>query len=872
MATHELFIQTINQLAADIQEYLKRSPKGNTKRKVLGTLAGFISPLSTSNFFTECRTVVRAVNMLAPIVKDGLHRTRLNKCRVKLQIITERRCFLTNETLEISYPDSTTTILNLDDIVEWNDTGVEGIATFDLEFPESSQLRDEARVSLYNYSFVINYEPDRSIDLSSRQGAERAVSRYTWFSNNVYITDIVTKIEQLLPDLPIQRSSQQNKPYVSVSVLETAIAESTAFNPQDRGLNLETLSVQALQTELQNNRQVLVCLNFLVVGLGTSSQTLAELVDNYEGEGAEAIFNEAYQAQVEQIKLVVAGFEQSKTNVLNFIDTVETALIQASIPSDLAQTANALQAQKVNAIAIFDDLDEEVESYESLTLDFDTWNSQIRDVQEDYNTLQNDWTQAWNAFDALVQAYETANPEAVDQRYYARWKREDYRELSTFPTVINRRIDYIELFINPKLQVIQSTGGDGTLEYQDNEDVISASERTRYEDRSNSEHLDHEMITAPLTVGGKHEDDIQQGEVGDCYVLAALTSIVNGTSAHLLNNTIVETETRYTVTLYQEGIPVQVELDKSIMIKNAGPGTTNQRVGAAFGTEAWVAVIEKAYAKLLGGGDYTQIEGGSASEALKVLLGNRVSRPSRIYLDENDAISSEETDISIANPIQLGNPMTVNRLQAILQSAAVNDYELNVSSPDTLNGVAGLTDEHVINIDGTNYMHFKHAYAITAVGGDVTISNPHGTTERSRKIYNPDIARLMQQLMQKKDELNNSFASNQNFSNQLKEDMDAIIQGLLAHDNVSSRNLLERWSTLLENHFNQQGGNWEATRLQRTTRRFNNWITHITELSGRDLGRGFINEEDRQEIHRAQTITYETLNDYFESISINIIS
>lgn len=134
---------------------------------------------------------------------------------------------------------------------------------------------------------------------------------------------------------------------------------------------------------------------------------------------------------------------------------------------------------------------------------------------------------------------------------------------------------------------------------------------------------------------GVHPNDISQGQLGDCYLLASLGAIA------LQNRSIIENAIRdngdgtYTVTFHQrtnkswyefwrgeyETVEITVnnefgtDANGNPVFAKPGDGTGDQR-------ELWPMIIEKAYAQWKGG--YQQIgHGGWPHEAMEALTGQR---------------------------------------------------------------------------------------------------------------------------------------------------------------------------------------------------------------------------------------------------------
>lgn len=122
----------------------------------------------------------------------------------------------------------------------------------------------------------------------------------------------------------------------------------------------------------------------------------------------------------------------------------------------------------------------------------------------------------------------------------------------------------------------------------------------------------------PLFAGPPTMDDVQQGGLGDCFLLAAVASIVNRDPMHFVRHMADNLDGTVTVMLYAGvGQPCQVVVRKSV------PGERFAR------NVLWVKLVEKAYAA---SGlarkpasqtpvAYEDIEGGSSSSALTHLTG-----------------------------------------------------------------------------------------------------------------------------------------------------------------------------------------------------------------------------------------------------------
>jgi Flp pilus assembly pilin Flp len=127
---------------------------------------------------------------------------------------------------------------------------------------------------------------------------------------------------------------------------------------------------------------------------------------------------------------------------------------------------------------------------------------------------------------------------------------------------------------------------------------------------------------------GVHPNDINQGGLGDCYLLSSLGAIA------LQNRSIIENAVRdngdgtYTVTFYEpSNAPfwkVWADDYNRVEITVSNELATDENGNPAFArfgdtNELWPMIIEKAYAQWKGG--YEQINGGVAGNAMEALTG-----------------------------------------------------------------------------------------------------------------------------------------------------------------------------------------------------------------------------------------------------------
>ena len=138
--------------------------------------------------------------------------------------------------------------------------------------------------------------------------------------------------------------------------------------------------------------------------------------------------------------------------------------------------------------------------------------------------------------------------------------------------------------------------------------------------------LKYEWVKGQLFVGGVSKDDVVQGMIGNCYMVAGFASVAAQNPKAISDAIKDNGDGTFTVRFFQpsygsaSATPVNVTVDGQLPTKWGG---LNYAKGKDR-SELWVPLMEKAYAQWKGG--YENIgHGGAAGDVMAALTGRRSS-------------------------------------------------------------------------------------------------------------------------------------------------------------------------------------------------------------------------------------------------------
>ncbi|MEH2094539.1 C2 family cysteine protease [Nostoc sp.] len=111
----------------------------------------------------------------------------------------------------------------------------------------------------------------------------------------------------------------------------------------------------------------------------------------------------------------------------------------------------------------------------------------------------------------------------------------------------------------------------------------------------------YQYVSGSLFQNSISSDDIHQGDLGDCYLLATLSSLANDKSSYIQKMFIDNGDNTFAVRFYNNGIADYVTVDRYLPTLSNGKAAYAGWGGASYSSlsnELWVALVEKAYAQI----------------------------------------------------------------------------------------------------------------------------------------------------------------------------------------------------------------------------------------------------------------------------------
>lgn len=214
------------------------------------------------------------------------------------------------------------------------------------------------------------------------------------------------------------------------------------------------------------------------------------------------------------------------------------------------------------------------------------------------------------------------------------------------------------------------------------------------------------------------------------------------------------------------------------------------------------------------------------------------------------------------------------KLAALIQASFEAGYKIEVDSPETLPGIEGLTDDHLIEISSGVYMKFKHAYVVgNADKQKVELIDPHGNTSgKDNFFYTKKLVDSIEKLYKQMDDLTKELeASNhQIFSIETRNNLNSTFTQLTTYmKDTPIEKVKNKWERLKNRkELREEGKNLTGLNPRAGVSFLEQINEIIPMIKQTDIGKGFWTRE-RESIAGEQKINYSALKEYFYSIRIN---
>ncbi|CAF1608882.1 unnamed protein product [Adineta ricciae] len=247
--------------------------------------------------------------------------------------------------------------------------------------------------------------------------------------------------------------------------------------------------------------------------------------------------------------------------------------------------------------------------------------------------------------------------------------------------------------------------------------IASVSQWLRIREISSDNNNSKELWTV---MSNPHPNDIAQGYLGDCWLMAALALITERPDilSHILLTPIINEEGVYLVRICHNG------LWKIVLIDDCFPCTKNKRLvfAKARHRQLFVPLIEKACAKIWG--SYNKLTGGFMYEALHLLTG-APSEKIQLNVTAND--DNDNRDLLWA---KLVSACEAN----LLMGASTGNSDLPAEEYQRVH----LSRNHVFSVLAYHDLSYTERFLL--------LRDPHGSSKYTDDFICPDILQQLQQI------------------------------------------------------------------------------------------------------------------------------
>ncbi|GAB4069405.1 hypothetical protein GCM10028777_31230 [Angustibacter speluncae] len=194
------------------------------------------------------------------------------------------------------------------------------------------------------------------------------------------------------------------------------------------------------------------------------------------------------------------------------------------------------------------------------------------------------------------------------------WSREDRRLFWNMLAEKGNRttLDRLSRYTDELRPDFSQVGGDSARE--DPESIANQSDWGE---------LDHVLFEQDGSETAIHPNDVSQGALGDCWFIAPMMALAQQNPGLIERAIRPNPNGSFTVTLYQDGQPVQYVVTPDMVIGPDGSSAFVDDPRRGEQTELWPLVLEKAMA--MHAGSYADIEGDWPDRALGALTGQETT-------------------------------------------------------------------------------------------------------------------------------------------------------------------------------------------------------------------------------------------------------
>jgi hypothetical protein len=178
----------------------------------------------------------------------------------------------------------------------------------------------------------------------------------------------------------------------------------------------------------------------------------------------------------------------------------------------------------------------------------------------------------------------------------------------------------------------------------------------------------YRLVSGSLFVNGPNYGDVIQGQLGDCYFVAAMAGVARFSPQLIQQMAIDNGDGTFTVRFFHAGVADYVTVDRDLPSTSYGTAEYAGFGGqyTSGGNELWVAVIEKAYAQINEEGwlghapvnSYAAIDGGYSDLAISQLTGAAAGWTWMTNANPNSLIAAVATGrplVLASQPVGSGN-------------------------------------------------------------------------------------------------------------------------------------------------------------------------------------------------------------------------